>query len=64
MTDCIFSKRYGGKSGTATIKKQDGPSENEGKSDYGNVFDLDDLDKYPRIKPGRKVIKYVQVKSD
>ncbi len=61
MIDYNFDKRYGGKSGTATIKKQDGPVEKEGKLVYENAFDLD---KYQRIKPERKVIKYVQVKSD
>ena len=61
MIDYNFDKKYGGKSGTAPIKKQDKTQENDDKLVYENVFDLD---KYPRIKPERKVIKYVQVESD
>jgi len=61
MADYNFDEIYGGKSGTAAIKKQDCPSEKEDKLVYENVFDID---KGPRIKPERKVIKYVQVKSD
>jgi len=61
MIDYNFDKRYSGKSGTATTKKQDYLPKNESKLVYENVFDLD---KYPRIKTERKVIKYVQVESD
>jgi len=61
MNDYNFDKRYGGKSGTSTTKKQAVLSEKRDNLIYEDIFDLD---KYQILKPERKVIKYVQIKSD